>query len=211
MVDIFDREKEREYINCAISDIHSGVPLALRIEGASGVGKTQLMHYLTANLKVKVIPFYSSYDHYKCSPQRSEAQFSCVSAMLVSLENQFPKIFFQHIEKYVTRYSNISVINALAEIIPGLNFFKWSASAIKRANKRPTELYDNLSGHLVNNHLLVCISEVASQVIQKAYSNNPVVVIIDDIVWLDDLSLHSLFGIYKRLEKTSSPMRRFSR
>lgn len=198
MLDFFDREQAYREVKVAVEQIKDGLPTVVWIEGESGVGKTRFMEYVcTQENGLNVFKYENDELFFKCERGSVGNSFGFVSAIICELQSKSPKKFETYVQKYFDNLSHITLLDACCSIIPQLDIFKSISKLVEDKYKNITSLQSTVSDYLIQRQLITLFSDMIIDFISEIYDKKRITFCIDDVQWIDTLSLNVLESILK--------------
>lgn len=195
----FDRKEACRTMQEAIQQINGGEPIAVWIEGRSGVGKTRLLEYIfDQEPELSFFTFIADEVFYKCERGSSSSSFEYIVAIIFELQYQDPGFFERYIQSYFDSTQHISFLDACCLILPQIKGLKIFSSLIDSKYKNITAMQGKISDRLVTSQLIDLFSDLILDFLIKVYKTDTIIFCIDDAQWLDQASIRVLELLIKK-------------
>ena len=195
----FDRNLACKEMNDAISIARQNNPMAVWIEGRSGVGKTRFMTYISEKeQELNLFTFMDDEYFYRCEKGSSESSFEYISAVISELQRRNPKHFELFIQKYFDSLEHISFFEACCLVLPQIKCFSGISKLIESKYNSNLAMQNKISDRLVTYQLADLFSQLILSFLSEEYEKSRITFAIDDSQWLDPTSLHVLETLIKK-------------
>ena len=150
MQKFFDRKTAFQDVQEAIKQIDKEVPIAIWVEGRSGVGKTKFMEYVyTQEKELNIFTFLADEIFYKCEHASINSSFEFVVAIIFELQRTNSSFFERFIQDYFDCIEHISFLDACCVVLPQIKGFKFIGNLLETKHKNITVMQNKISDRLV--------------------------------------------------------------
>lgn len=184
----YNREKERNQITDLLTKIDAGHQIAICVEGSSGVGKSFLLKYVMKTYGNYAFLYNGTNLVYKCLKSNADKEFLYISTVLATLQLKNAELFNRCVVNYFDTINATSVREGLALLIPEIPGFDFTSKILSNSLEKIIEPKSYIENALLKPHLIKCFAEIVKSFIK----GQQVILCIDDIVWIDSMSLEVL-------------------
>lgn len=199
MKDFINRDTERKKINEAIQKINIGTNVIIWIEGDSGVGKSYLLKHSLQYIKTPIFKYLNCKDVYKCEKQDLSQEFSFISNILTTLQAKDPSIYHNCLYNYFDDINRINFYEILETILPSIKPLQWSKDLFAKFNTQSETSQKYIVDKTQKTSLILCLSEIILSLLEIHYKNTNILFCIDDIIWMDRVSLETIETLLSKL------------
>ncbi len=199
MQKFFDRKIAYQDIQDSIKQINNEMPVAIWVEGRSGVGKTRFIEYvLTQEKELNVFTFLTGEIFYKCEPGSIDSSFEFIAAIIFVLQKENPGFFERFVQNYFDCIEHITFLDACCLVLPQIKGFKSIGNLLETKYKDITVMQSKISDKLVTYQLIDLFSDLILIFLKKAFRVNKIIFCIDDAQWIDQLSIRVFETLIKK-------------
>ncbi len=208
MQKFFDRKTAFQDVQEAIKQIDKEVPIAIWVEGRSGVGKTKFMEYVyTQEKELNIFTFLADEIFYKCEHASINSSFEFVVAIIFELQRTNSSFFERFIQDYFDCIEHISFLDACCVVLPQIKGFKFIGNLLETKHKNITVMQNKISDRLVTYQLIDLFSDLILAFLKKIFNASKITFCIDDAQWLDQASIRVFETLVKKSrQKTQNPV-----
>ena len=205
MKEFFNRISERERAKQLLSRLNKLSPCVMWIEGISGVGKTQFLKHIILNTNITIFKVLDD-SFYKCDKINMNNDFEYISNLIFTLQTEFPSEIEKYINKYFSNIEHISVLDACTVVLPQIKYLKSVNDLLQVKYKGSIHTKSFIADKIVNIQLIDFFSDLILYFLLSIYEYKEVVFSIDDVQWLDKLSLSVMVNIIKKVKSKDLPI-----
>lgn len=176
IAELFGRENEVKQISGLIANANNGEPCLAFISGSSGTGKTAIIKNIMKSLNVeKNISIYCKFDEY--NPNKPYFPFVKLIRELIRYVLSAPKDESEASKKRIKKAIGTNM-GVLSSLIPELKYISDE---------------DTIVENITLKNQRIRLEHASFQIIKEfATEDNPIIMMIDDLQWADELSLDML-------------------
>lgn len=204
MVELFDREKERNQIREILENEQINYAFTVWIEGIEGSGKTQFLKYLIEKTNIFIFDFSDFESIYKCEKINAKNEFSYISNIVFKVLKEHPHKFQAFLQDYFDDQNRITFLDAGCLVLPQLKIFSPIQKLFETKYNVITKSQGNVTDKLVNTQLVDFFSDIIVYYFENIKSDvDHFMCCIDDMHWIDNSSLKTLNSILNKINKKS--------
>lgn len=208
MQKFFDRKTAYQDVQEAIKQIEKNEPVAIWVEGCSGVGKTRFMEYVYSQEKeLNAFTFLADEVFYKCEHGSIDSSFEFVAAIIFELQKENPSFFERFIQDYFDCIEHITFLDACCLVLPQIKGVKSIGNLLETKYKNITTMQSKISDRLVTYQLIDLFSDLIFAFLKNVFKASKITFCIDDAQWLDQSSIRVFETLVKKSkQKKQNPV-----